>query len=730
MSDSKKLDYNLLEALRAFEESGAQHDAGAGITVSLRFEGDLSAIEELGFKTFAVSGNKARGIVWFKDIPALVAHSGVRWLAVGEEREVDTDTAVKDIRARADTSGHIGPLGNGLWHVDDVTGTLSKDTDTTGAGVIVAVIDTGIDYTHPAFMSQLTPTKKSRILKIWDQGLVATAAADSPGAALLGSNPLTYGVEYDNISPNTEIDTALNGGASLLHKDCSGHGTHVAAIAAGGTKFPSSGDAEKVGVALEADIIAVKLLDVPKEIRYGTATAHGVPVYPSQRFHDAILYCLRTARALAKPIVINMSFGSIWEPGDGLDDDAEFIDDLMNPAHSADDTHFPSGAVIVKSAGNSGRASRRQTAKFTIPAGGLTVPIELKDTRSGLGDKWKTELSPGSGCARRTHAPALGVIFWYRRTTPATAVKFAVRLPHQTTFSADQEVGGRFHTSFRVSPPWPFTTTLHPVATNRHTVDLYHEDNPPEIRPAGTVRRQRVRMLLKPKQVGTNVFYISGIYEVKITAPAGTEVYAMCLRQGWDPGKGVTCEIATQMQNGSAPAPEVAAGLTSDSSAVDTLGKYAITVAAYNDTDGVSGHVDHHAIADFSSRGPLRDFSDPSGSIPPIATKPNIAAPGVQINAAASAGSQPTTMPRTAAWHSGIRFTHKGGTSMSAPMVTGVVALMLNKKNNLNTIEVLAVLETAAVGRPGTRPAAPPSAVTNAYGNGMVDALTSHTNTS
>ena len=149
-------------------------------------------------------------------------------------------------------------------------------------------------------------------------------------------------------------------------------------------------------------------------------------------------------------------------------------------------------------------------------------------------------------------------------------------------------------------------------------------------------------MLLRPKEIGTNVFYIPGIYEVKITAPAGTEIFAMCLRHGWDPGKRVTCEIATQMQNGSAPAAAVTSGLTSDSSAVDTLGKHVITVAAYNDTDGIAG-VDHHAIANFSSQGPLRDFSDPPGSRPLIATKPDIAAPGdvpisVEIRLAGIAG--------------------------------------------------------------------------------------------
>ncbi|MEI9927554.1 MAG: S8 family serine peptidase [Sphingomonas sp.] len=69
------------------------------------------------------------------------------------------------------------------------------------------------------------------------------------------------------------IEAALNGGAALAHRDCIGHGTHVAATAAGGVIFPSGGDARLVGVAPEADIIAVKALDVPRRIDYFTGPA-------------------------------------------------------------------------------------------------------------------------------------------------------------------------------------------------------------------------------------------------------------------------------------------------------------------------------------------------------------------------------------------------------------------------------------------------------------------------
>jgi hypothetical protein len=48
MADLKKLDTGLLLALRAYEESPDTGDAASGISISLRFEGDLAAIEALG----------------------------------------------------------------------------------------------------------------------------------------------------------------------------------------------------------------------------------------------------------------------------------------------------------------------------------------------------------------------------------------------------------------------------------------------------------------------------------------------------------------------------------------------------------------------------------------------------------------------------------------------------------------------------------------------------------
>jgi subtilisin family serine protease len=118
----------------------------------------------------------------------------------------------------------------------------------------------------------------------------------------------------------------------------------------------------------------------------------------------------------------------------------------------------------------------------------------------------------------------------------------------------------------------------------------------------------------------------------------------------------------------------------------------------------------------------LRDFSDPASPLGVIAQKPDLAAPGVDIDSADGVHTE-ELLPRSPAWHSGLRFALKSGTSMATPMIAGVVALMLDKKNDLNVTEVRALL-TGSV-RAAVNPAAPPAS-TQAYGSGMVDALASH----
>ena len=241
-SDERKLDGSLSAAYRAWRE---HPDALARRRRQRQplFTGDLASIEALGFQTGSVVADQALGIVRFKDIPKLVEHPGVLWISGGRPRKKYLDVAVRDVRARA-TAPISGAPVDGVWHADVSSGALTHIPKATGKGVIVAIMDTGIDCSHPMFIVPGSSPKKSRILKIWDQGLTPSSVSECPASTLMASSTTDrYGVEFDR----TQIEAALNGGAALAHRDCDGHGTHVAGIAAGGTNFTLFGRREQSG---------------------------------------------------------------------------------------------------------------------------------------------------------------------------------------------------------------------------------------------------------------------------------------------------------------------------------------------------------------------------------------------------------------------------------------------------------------------------------------------------
>ena len=150
----------------------------------------------------------------------------------------------------------------------------------SGRGVIVAIIDSGIDYMHPDFRNN---DGTSRILFIWDQ-------------TQSGTPPVGFysGAEYNNQQINNAIlsETPYQ---VVPSRDTNGHGTAVAGIAAGNGR---ASNGTNRGVAFEADIIAVKV---------------GYRGYESfarsTELMRALKYVIDKAKRFGKPVCINMSFG-------------------------------------------------------------------------------------------------------------------------------------------------------------------------------------------------------------------------------------------------------------------------------------------------------------------------------------------------------------------------------------------------------------------------------------
>ncbi len=154
----------------------------------------------------------------------------------------------------------------------------------TGSGVIVGIVDTGIDYRHEDF---LDANGKSRILAIWDQ----TRRGGSAPAEISDS----YGTEC--------LSQSIANGSCPMN-DTDAHGTHVAGIAAGR-------DEKYGGVAPDANIIMVKY-DASLDLESGYADA----IF-STKICDAAYYVFAKAEKMGMPAVANLSLGTHIGAHDG-----------------------------------------------------------------------------------------------------------------------------------------------------------------------------------------------------------------------------------------------------------------------------------------------------------------------------------------------------------------------------------------------------------------------------
>lgn len=165
----------------------------------------------------------------------------------------------------------IRPLENPPWNL-------------SGKGILVACIDSGIDYMHEDFRN---PDGTTRIIRLWDQ----TIEGNPPQGYRIGS-------EYtkEEINQAIQAASAQERYKIVPSKDLSGHGTAVMGIAAGNGR-ESQGVYH--GVAPESDLLVVKL---------GTPLEEGFP--RTTELMQGIDYAVRTAIQLGMPVVINLSFGN------------------------------------------------------------------------------------------------------------------------------------------------------------------------------------------------------------------------------------------------------------------------------------------------------------------------------------------------------------------------------------------------------------------------------------
>ena len=211
--------------------------------------------------------------------------------------------------------------GSGTGGVGAGAGVISGlESGLTGRGVLVAVIDSGIDYFHSDFRN---PDGTTRIGLLADQ-------------------------DRDRIYTREEINAALETGSrsSALElvpsTDPSGHGTAVAAIAAGNGR---EGNGVYRGVAYESELMVVKL---------GTPLTDSFP--RTTQLMKALDLVVRRARDMNRPLAVNISFGNTYGSHDGTSLLETFINDISNIGRN----------VIVAGTGNEGTGAGHRAGSLVM----------------------------------------------------------------------------------------------------------------------------------------------------------------------------------------------------------------------------------------------------------------------------------------------------------------------------------------------------------------------------
>lgn len=161
----------------------------------------------------------------------------------------------------------------------------------TGKGVLLSVIDSGIDYMHPDFQNEDGST---RILALWDQTITP-----DPSKNFLSPPGYTLGTLFTEEQINAAIatHTLQERTAFCPSFDTSGHGTHVTGIAAGNGRVQIANR----GVAYEASLLVIKL---------GAPGPMGFP--STTQLMQAVDFSVRYAIDHQLPLSINLSFGNTY----------------------------------------------------------------------------------------------------------------------------------------------------------------------------------------------------------------------------------------------------------------------------------------------------------------------------------------------------------------------------------------------------------------------------------
>ena len=484
----------------------------------------------------------------------------------------------------------------------------------TGAGVLIAVLDSGIEARLPEFRKRDGST---RIRYLWDQTLTPDAPETAEAENAVGNLPrrppdgFRTGVEFDSdqINRALEAPTLQQQFQLLPSTDTTGHGTAVAGIAAGNS-------ASYQGTASEADLLIVKL---------GQPDVNSFP--RTTEVMRGVTYAIRRAMQLKMPVVINLSFGNTY----GAHDVSSLLERFLDNAAEMGRT------VICVGSGNEGNSNGHLSGSLLDETyTGNRADGIIAGTGSGIGSGRTTGNIFGSspGALSTDNAPSVPSRMGDAVARPAS-VELAVA---EYERSLNVQLWKNYCDIYRIylrSPGGQEAQLPRMINGGKYTLRLEQTEILVYFgEPAPYAVPEEIYFELLPLERN---YINSGVWTIRLEPErAVTGRYYFYLPSSAVRSSGTGFYRST---------PEVTLTIPSTAAKVLSVGAYDSTYEAY---------------ADFSGRG----YADANRTIGVVAAglaKPDLAAPGVGILAPDIYGG----------------YTPFTGTSFATPIVAGSAALLM-----------------------------------------------------